>query len=56
MTLPPVGTFMLAIAIVVATHPPDPNATKITGTGVAAIALVYAEAASFNLSWGPAAW
>ena len=51
-----VGTFMLIIAIIVATNPPDPNATRITSTGVAAIAMVYAEAASFNLSWGPAAW
>ena len=50
------GTFMLIIAIVVAVFPPNPNATKITSSGAAAIAMTYAEAASFNLSWGPAAW
>lgn len=50
------GTFMLIIAIVVAKFPPNPNATTITPSGVAAIAMVYAEAASFNLSFGPLAW
>ena len=50
------GTFMLIIACIVATHPPDPKATSISKTGVAAITMVYLEAASFNLSWGPVAW
>lgn len=50
------GTFMLIIAVIVAKVPPNPNATSITSTGVAAIAMVYAEAASYNLSWGPVAW
>ena len=50
------GTFMLIIAIVVEVFPPNANATSITSSGAAAIAMVYAEAASFNLSWGPAAW
>ena len=50
------GTLMLIIAIVVEVYPPDPNATKITSSGVAAISMVYAEAASYNLSWGPVAW
>ena len=50
------GTFMLLIAIIVATHPPDPTSSHITGAGAAAIAMTYAEAASYNLSWGPATW
>ncbi|MCJ1477913.1 hypothetical protein MMC13_006587 [Lambiella insularis] len=50
------GTFMLIVAIVVAKFPPDPSATRISSPGVAAIAMVYAEAMSFNLSWGPCAW
>ena len=50
------GTFMLVIAVVVATHPPNPNATHASPAGIAAIAMVYCEAASFNLSWGPVAW
>ena len=47
------GTCMLIIAVVVATHPPT---THITRAGIAAIAMVYLEAASYNLSWGPVAW
>ena len=50
------GTFMLIIAVIVATDPPNTSATSITGAGIGAIAMVYAEAASFNLSWGPVAW
>ena len=50
------GSFMLIIAIIVKVFPPNASATGITSSGAAAIAMVYAEAASFNLSWGPAAW
>ncbi|MCJ1292043.1 hypothetical protein MMC34_003593 [Xylographa carneopallida] len=50
------GTCMLITAIIVALFPPDPLATSITRPGAAAIAIVYLEAASYNLSWGPCAW
>ena len=50
------GTCMLIIAIIVAIFPPNPLATSITSSGAAAIAIVYLEAASYNLSWGPCAW
>ncbi|MCJ1387894.1 hypothetical protein MMC18_000737 [Xylographa bjoerkii] len=50
------GTCMLIIAIIVAIFPPNPLATTITSSGAAAIAIVYLEAASYNLSWGPCAW
>ena len=50
------GTFMLIIAVVVATHPPNPSAVYASPAGIAAIAMVYCEAASYNLSWGPVAW
>ncbi|MCJ1378111.1 hypothetical protein MMC17_001207 [Xylographa soralifera] len=50
------GTCMLIIAIIVAIFPPNPLATVITSSGAAAIAIVYLEAASYNLSWGPCAW
>ena len=50
------GTFMLIIACITATHPPAQEAKHITASGRAAIAMVYAEAASYNLSWGPVAW
>ena len=50
------GCFMLIIAIIVAKHPPKANATKITSSGAAGIAMVYLEAFSYNMSWGPLPW
>jgi sugar porter (SP) family MFS transporter len=50
------GSCMLIIAVLVATHPPDPDATSITHAGAAGIAFVYLEAFSFNMSWGPLPW
>ncbi|KAJ9605350.1 hypothetical protein H2200_010007 [Cladophialophora chaetospira] len=50
------GSFMLIIALIVATHPPKPSATGITSSGAAGIAMVYLEAFSFNMSWGPLPW
>lgn len=47
------GTFMLIIAIIVAKDPPT---THITGPAIAAIIMVYCEAAAYNLSWGPVSW
>ncbi|KAK3196043.1 hypothetical protein K4F52_000911 [Lecanicillium sp. MT-2017a] len=47
------GSFMLAIAIIVATHPPT---GELTPAAIAAIIMIYCEAASFNMSWGPVAW
>lgn len=50
------GSFMLIIALIVATHPPKPSATGITSAGAAGIAMVYLEAFAFNMSWGPLPW
>lgn len=50
------GCFMLIIAIIVATHPPKASATKITASGAAGITMVYLEAFSYNMSWGPLPW
>lgn len=47
------GSFMLAIAIIVVKDPPS---GKITSPAIAAIIMVYAEAASYNFSWGPVSW
>jgi sugar porter (SP) family MFS transporter len=47
------GTFMLIIAIIVAKDPPT---SHITGPAIAAIIMVYCEAAAYNLSWGPVSW
>ncbi|KAH8797735.1 general substrate transporter [Xylogone sp. PMI_703] len=48
------GTFMLIIAIISATHPPV--AGKISRASIASIVMVYSEAAAYNLSWGPVSW
>ena len=56
------GVLMLIIACITATHPPAPSSatstapTTISPYGAANIAMVYLEAASYNLSWGPVAW
>ena len=50
------GCFMLIIAIIVAKDPPKVNATGITSSGAAGIAMVYLEAFSYNMSWGPLPW
>jgi sugar porter (SP) family MFS transporter len=50
------GCLMLIIAVIVATHPPKASVTNITSSGAAGIAMVYLEAFSFNMSWGPLPW
>ncbi|EAW11312.1 putative MFS sugar transporter [Aspergillus clavatus NRRL 1] len=53
------GSFMLIIACVLATHPTPSTMTTTTGTtpaGIAMIIMTYAEAFSFNMSWGPLPW
>ncbi|KAI0829574.1 putative MFS sugar transporter [Hypoxylon sp. FL0890] len=50
------GAYMLIIACLTATHPPVVNQSQITSTGAAAVAMVYLEAMSYNISWGPVPW
>ncbi|KAF9894785.1 hypothetical protein FE257_004406 [Aspergillus nanangensis] len=50
------GSLMLIVAILSKTFPPDPDATGISSTAAASIAMVYLEAASYNMSWGPVPW
>jgi hypothetical protein len=50
------GSFMLAIAVIVATHPPASSNSHVSSASIAAIAMVYCEAASYNMSWGPVSW
>lgn len=47
------GSFMLIIAIIVLKFPPKKGVTSISAPGAAGIAMVYLEAISFNMSWGP---
>ncbi|KAH8704976.1 general substrate transporter [Talaromyces proteolyticus] len=50
------GSFMLIIACLVATHPPGASTNGVSHAGIAAIIMTYAEAFSFNMSWGPLPW
>ncbi|XXH02971.1 hypothetical protein Hte_009361 [Hypoxylon texense] len=49
------GAYMLIIACLTATHPPIAG-QSLTSTGAAAVAMVYLEAMSYNISWGPVPW
>ncbi|KAJ5721554.1 MFS sugar transporter [Penicillium malachiteum] len=52
------GSFMLIIACILATHPANSNSTSSgpTAAGIACIIMTYAEAFSYNMSWGPLPW
>jgi hypothetical protein len=52
------GSFMLIIACILATHPAKTNSTSSgpTSAGIACIIMTYAEAFSYNMSWGPLPW
>ncbi|KAJ5619847.1 MFS sugar transporter [Penicillium lagena] len=52
------GSFMLIVACILATHPTNANAIPSgpTSSGIACIIMVYAEAFSYNMSWGPLPW
>jgi sugar porter (SP) family MFS transporter len=52
------GSFMLIIACIVATHPPSATAAShgASRAGIAATIMTYAEAFSYNMSWGPLPW
>ena len=49
------GCYMVIIAVLTATHPPNPN-QGLTPTAVASITMIYLEAMSYNISWGPVPW
>ncbi|RAL16299.1 putative MFS sugar transporter [Aspergillus homomorphus CBS 101889] len=50
------GSFMLIIACVLATHPTNSSATHASPAGIAMILMTYCEAFSYNMSWGPLPW
>ncbi|KAJ5899592.1 hypothetical protein N7495_004336 [Penicillium taxi] len=51
------GSFMLIIACILATHPVSSDSTSgPSSAGIACILMTYAEAFSFNMSWGPLPW
>ncbi|KAL1882579.1 hypothetical protein Plec18167_002996 [Paecilomyces lecythidis] len=52
------GSFMLIMSLIVATHPPSATAAQhgASKAGIAAVIMTYAEAFSYNMSWGPLPW
>lgn len=49
------GTYMLIVAILTVKFPPDPNA-GLTSPSIASLTMIYLEAMSYNISWGPVPW
>jgi hypothetical protein len=49
------GMYMLIVAILTAKFPPDPDA-GLTSASIASLTMIYLEAMSFNISWGPTTW
>lgn len=50
------GSFMLIISVIVATHPVKAGTVNPSPSGIAAICMIFGEAMAFNMSWGPLAW
>ncbi|KAL4940192.1 hypothetical protein BDV06DRAFT_197187 [Aspergillus oleicola] len=50
------GALMLIVAILAKVFTPDPDATGISSPTAASIAMIYLEAATYNMSWGPVPW
>ena len=49
------GTYMLIVAVLTAKFPPDPDA-GLTAPSIASLTMIYLEAMSYNISWGPVPW
>ncbi|KAL6852706.1 hypothetical protein ACO1O0_007254 [Amphichorda felina] len=49
------GSYMLIVAILTAKFPPDPD-QGLTPTSIASLTMIYLEAMSYNISWGPVSW
>ncbi|CAH0050961.1 unnamed protein product [Clonostachys solani] len=49
------GSYMLIVAILTVKFPPDP-AKGLTSSSIASLTMIYLEAMSYNISWGPVPW
>ncbi|KAG9252852.1 general substrate transporter [Emericellopsis atlantica] len=49
------GMYMLIVAVLTAVFPPDPDA-GLTPASIASLTMIYLEAMSYNISWGPVPW
>jgi hypothetical protein len=46
------GTYMLIVAILTVSFPPNPKA-GLTPPAIASLTMIYLEAMTYNISWGP---
>lgn len=49
------GIYMLIVAILTVKFPPNPDA-GLTPPSIASLTMIYLEAMSYNISWGPVPW
>ncbi|EGY20162.1 quinate permease [Verticillium dahliae VdLs.17] len=49
------GTYMLIVAVLTVTFPPNPD-QGLTPPSIASLTMIYLEAMSYNISWGPVPW
>ncbi|KAF7559270.1 hypothetical protein G7046_g4875 [Stylonectria norvegica] len=49
------GVYMLIVAVLTATHPPNPKA-GLSSYSIASLTMIYLEAMTYNISWGPVPW
>ncbi|EEY17167.1 quinate permease [Verticillium alfalfae VaMs.102] len=49
------GMYMLIVAVLTVTFPPNPD-QGLTPPSIASLTMIYLEAMSYNISWGPVPW
>ncbi|RMJ23693.1 Sugar and other transporter [Aspergillus sp. HF37] len=50
------GSFMLIVAVLNKVYPPVESPGSISSPAIATIIMIYMEAATYNMSWGPVSW
>ncbi len=49
------GVYMLTVGLITKFHPPNPKA-GLTPPAIASLTMIYLEAMTYNISWGPVPW
>jgi len=50
------AAMMFIIGAVLATHPPDPDASGVSQASTAMVAMIYLFVIGYSASWGPVPW
>lgn len=50
------ASMMFIIGAVLATHPPDPDATSVSPASIAMVVMIYLYVIGYSASWGPTPW